>query len=43
VDATGHVRAGDGRMDLSVRHVVIATFSVLGFDSFFDHVRLTVE
>jgi hypothetical protein len=37
------VRPSDGRLELSARHVVIATFSVLGFDSFFDHVRMEVD
>lgn len=43
IDATDSVRDADGRIEVSVKHVVIATFTASGFDSFFDHVELTVE
>lgn len=37
VPATGLIRA-DGRIELSVRHIVVAVFTATGFDSFFDHI-----
>lgn len=42
IDATNRVR-NDGRIDLSVKHVVLAVFSAQGFDSFFDQVRVFVD
>lgn len=41
INPTNFLRASDRRVELSVRHSVIATFTALGFDSFFDHVRQT--
>lgn len=38
-----YVRTSDGRIELSVKHVVAATFSVLGFDSFFDEVEVEFD
>lgn len=43
IDATGHVRAADGRIDLLIKHVVPAVFSAIGFDSSFDQVELVVN
>jgi hypothetical protein len=43
IDATNRVRASDGRIQLSLRHSVFATFSVLGFDSFTDQVEIVVR
>lgn len=43
IDAGTYVRASDGRIDLSVKHVVNAVFSALGFDSSFDQIRITAE
>ncbi len=40
VDATDRIRNSDGRIELSVRHVVIAVFTALGFDSRFDLVEV---
>lgn len=36
LDGSKYIRAGDGRIELTVRQWVIATFSALGFDSRFD-------
>lgn len=38
--STNYVRASDGRIELSIKHVVAATFSALGFDSFFDEIEV---
>lgn len=43
VDATNHIRPDDSRIDLSLRHVVIATFTASGFDSFVDHIEVAVQ
>ncbi|MGI9013320.1 MAG: M14 family zinc carboxypeptidase [Phycisphaerales bacterium] len=32
--------AGDGSIDLRIKQVVVATFSVVGFDSYFDQVKI---
>lgn len=40
IPATNFVRASDQRTELSIKHVVLATFSALGFDSFFDQITL---
>jgi hypothetical protein len=42
IDATNRVRASDGRIEVSLRHSVFATFSALGFDSFTDQVAIGV-
>lgn len=39
LDASVYVRESDGRVDVQVRHVVLATFTALGFQSFFDLVE----
>jgi hypothetical protein len=41
--ATNFVRASDGRIEVSMRHSVFATFSVLGFDSYTDQVEIAVQ
>jgi hypothetical protein len=41
--ATNFVRAADGRIQVSMRHSVFATFSVLGFDSYTDQVAISVQ
>jgi hypothetical protein len=41
--ATNFVRASDGRIEVSMRHSVFATFSVLGFDSYTDQVAISVQ
>jgi hypothetical protein len=41
--ATNYVRASDGRIEVSMRHSVFATFSVLGFDSYTDQVAISVQ
>jgi hypothetical protein len=43
VPAADHVRASDGRLDLSIKHVVMATFSLAGFDSYFDLAAVDVQ
>lgn len=43
IDATNFVRSSDGRIEMSIKHVVIATFSAIGFDSYFDLVEIGVE
>ena len=43
VSAVDRVRPSDGRIELSIKHVVIATFSLSGFVSSFDEVRVSVE
>jgi hypothetical protein len=43
IDATNRVRASDGRIEVSLRHSVFATFSVLGFDSYTDQVAIGVQ
>lgn len=37
------IRAADGRLELSLKHVVVATFSALGFDSFFDEIDVNFD
>jgi hypothetical protein len=41
--AAERVRAADGRIELSIRHSVIATFSLAGFDSFFDQLHVLLD
>jgi hypothetical protein len=41
VSAADRIRA-DGRIELSVKHVIIATFSPTGFESYIDQVRADV-
>ncbi|MGI9013151.1 MAG: FG-GAP repeat protein [Phycisphaerales bacterium] len=41
--AADYIRNSDGRIILSIKKVVIATFSVTGFRAHFDHVRIGVE
>lgn len=43
IDATDRVRASDGRIETSIKHVVVATFSALGFDSSIDFVGVEVQ
>jgi hypothetical protein len=43
VDATDHVRAADGRIEMSIRQSVIVVFSAAGFDSFFDRIGADVH
>lgn len=43
LDAASHVRAGDGRVELGLRAVVLATFTALGFDTFVDQLDIAVE
>lgn len=43
LDPTGFVRAADGRVDVNIKHVVLATFSALGFDTWFDRVGVEVN
>lgn len=43
IDATNYIRDTDDRIEFSVKHVVIATFTASGFDSFFDHVVIGVQ
>lgn len=43
IDASDHVRAGDARIEVSVKHIVLAVFTASGFDSFIDQVSITVE
>ncbi|MGI9013195.1 MAG: FG-GAP repeat protein [Phycisphaerales bacterium] len=40
---TSYIRAGDGRIELSIKKVVIATFSVTGFRAEFDEVAIAVD
>jgi hypothetical protein len=42
IDAAEYLRE-DGRLHLSIRHAVMATFSLAGFDSGFDQVMIGVE
>jgi hypothetical protein len=34
---------GSGRIEMSIKNIVVATFSLAGFDTYFDHVRLVVN
>jgi hypothetical protein len=43
VGAGQRVRDADGRIELSLRYSVIATFSLAGFDAWFDAVEITVR
>lgn len=43
LSAANRVRSGDGRIEMSIRHSVIATFAATGFRSFFDMVDVEVE
>jgi len=43
IDATDRVRASDGRIELSIRQSVVATFTATGFDSFTDQVEIMVD
>lgn len=43
LDAQSYVGSKDGRINLAVRHAVIATFTALGFDSFFDFIGVEVN
>jgi len=42
-DPAPYIRASDGRIDLSIRQSMIATFSITGFRSLTDYVRIGVE
>jgi len=43
ISAENRVRSGDGRIDLSIRESVVATFSIQGFDGFFDWIEIRVR
>lgn len=43
IDASNRVRASDGRVQVSIRHIVAAVFSAQGFDSEFDLTSLNVR
>ncbi|MGI9014176.1 MAG: hypothetical protein ACR2GY_08000, partial [Phycisphaerales bacterium] len=43
VDATDHIRSSDQRIDLGMKHVIVATFSTSGFQSRVDFVEIVVE
>jgi hypothetical protein len=43
VDATHHVRPEDARVEASIRHVVIATFSPLGFIASIDRLEVLAD
>lgn len=43
LDATDHIRQSDGRIELAIRDVVIATFTAQGFDTYFDHLGIGLE
>lgn len=43
IDAADHIRAADNRIEMSLKHIVVATFTALGFDSSFDQVAVGVE
>lgn len=43
IDATDYVRASDNRIELSLKHIVVATFTASGFDSFIDQTLVEVE
>ncbi|MGI9015379.1 MAG: hypothetical protein ACR2GY_14195 [Phycisphaerales bacterium] len=43
IDATGYVRASDRRVQLRVHQVFVATFSVSGFRTSFDHIAIDVR
>jgi len=43
VEATPYLDEEDGEVLLSIRTVVVVTFSALGFDGFYDQVRLTLD
>lgn len=40
IPADGYIRANDQRVELRIKHVVVAVFSALGFDSFIDQVEI---
>ncbi|MGI9013934.1 MAG: hypothetical protein ACR2GY_06755, partial [Phycisphaerales bacterium] len=42
-DAANYIRAGDGEIELRIKHVVVATFSTSGFVASIDRVRIGVE
>ncbi|MGI9015141.1 MAG: FG-GAP repeat domain-containing protein [Phycisphaerales bacterium] len=43
VSATNHVRSSDGRIELDMKHIIIATFSTSGFRSRFDQVEIATR
>ena len=43
VDATNHVRGSDGRIELDMKHIIVATFSTSGFRSRFDQVEIATR
>ena len=43
IDADDHVRSGDGRIEVELKDVVVATFSLSGFIASIDHVEVMVE
>ncbi|MGI9015466.1 MAG: hypothetical protein ACR2GY_14635 [Phycisphaerales bacterium] len=42
VDGMHHARPEDGRIEIEIKHVIVATFSASGFRSRLDHVKITV-
>lgn len=43
LSAANRVRASDGRIEVSVKYVVAAVFSAVGFDAFIDQVEVTAN
>lgn len=44
IPADGYLRSNDRRIELRIKHVVVAVFSALGFDSFIDQIEIaTIE
>lgn len=43
ISAANRIRQSDGRIDLAVRHVVLAVFSAIGFDSRIDLVEIVPQ
>jgi len=42
IDAAPYV-SGTGQIDLSIKHIVFVPFLAFTFDSYIDHVQMTVE
>ncbi len=42
INAGAHVRADDGRIELSHRTVVLAVFTAAGFDAYYDQIEITL-
>lgn len=43
IDPTNYIRAGDGRIEVSVKQVVVAPFTASGFRSFIDQVKVVAH